>query len=160
MDFDERLERLGARTIARVTPAEAAAGVEHMERALGAALPSEYRAFVIARGVTALAPYAVFPVRGSPRDDEAILDVLFGIAPSSAYHLPDEIENARDELPDDVIPVGQDPGGNLICLSLRRRDLGAVWFLDRSNAVLYAVAESWDEFMAALQRRSPDDLLR
>jgi hypothetical protein len=100
-------------------------------------------------------------VRGDPPfGTAAILDVLFGLMLGDGY---DIVENARafeDRLPADLLPVAQDPGGNLICIGVNGPRAGHVLFWDHNGSrsgrsddeSVYPVAASWSEFLNLLRR--------
>ena len=79
--------------------------------------------------------------------------------------LRDYIETFKvDEkrLPDALLPIAHDPGGNLICLSCAGNDAGHVYFWDHETEVdytaeadsvrtnLYRIADSLPQFLASL----------
>ena len=92
-------------------------------------------------------------------NEEVMLGVLFGIGESdSSLDLMAVYKNCKDELPDGYLPIGEDPGGNRILLSLGQRETESIHFWDRvgflerpTGRKLFMVAENIDEFLASLR---------
>jgi hypothetical protein len=63
----------------------------------------------------------------------------------------------QDRVPNTLLPVARDPGGNLLCLQLSEQDYGKVYFWDHEDEVaegetpgfdnVYFVAASFDELL-------------
>ncbi len=68
-------------------------------------------------------------------------------------------EILRDDCPKstDYIPIGRDPGGNLICLAIKGPSHGAVFFYDHKNHELYPVADSFTAFLDHLKILDNDE---
>jgi hypothetical protein len=146
-------------------------GLRQIEQSLGEPLPDDYREFVQSWGGTALKPYVLFPLKGNPPfDGHAILDVLFGILPGSGYDLLTQLHQTRDWLASWLLPVAQDPGGNLISLSVRQGEVGSVYYVHRDTYLaandadpgewpgLFPVARSWSHFVSLWEFKSPEDI--
>ena len=83
--------------------------------------------------------------------------------PGDGYDLSENLELFGNQLPPGLLPVAQDPGGNLICLRVDAQDIGRVYFWSPENASssdedgntesLYEVAEVWDSFIRSLRLR-------
>ncbi len=63
----------------------------------------------------------------------------------------------QKRLPDNLLPIANDPGGNLICLSLTGNDLGSIYFWDHdwegeepSYENTFLIATSFTEFIDSL----------
>ena len=73
------------------------------------------------------------------------------------------VEDYRGRLPSDVIPIGDDPYGNLICLGVRGGNRGAVYFWDHEDELdeeglskldygnMYKLADGFEEFVDKLK---------
>ena len=59
---------------------------------------------------------------------------VLGVAREDHLDLEARIDQyGRCRLPEGLLPIGDAEGGNLVCLSLRFRDFGAVWFWDHER---------------------------
>jgi cell wall assembly regulator SMI1 len=154
------MKRLSPELLPRTVPeGEVEGRLRELEERLGAALPAEYRQFLPKWGGALLPGYVQFPVSGDPPfGGGAILDVLFGLLPGDGYDVAENLRAVAGRLPGDLLPVAQDPGGNLICLGVRGARTGRVFFWDHNAALfgrdegqsVYPVAASWGEFLEAL----------
>ena len=99
------------------------ADISAMESRLGASLPASYRAFLLRHN------------GGEPRPAH------FRNRKIDTFHIADEqfheftslwrdIDNMRDDLPDDVIPVAYDESGDRVCLALAGENRGKVYLWD------------------------------
>jgi len=95
-----------------------------------------------------------------PFGNEAILDVLFGLLPGNGYDIADNLRGFEGQLPADLLPVAQDPGGNLLCVGIRGPRSGRVFFWDHNGALfgrdneesVFPVADGWGAFLGILRR--------
>ncbi len=58
-------------------------------------------------------------------------------------------------LPDNLVPIAHDDGGNLICISVDGNDCGAIYFWDHEYELedeenIFLIKSSFNEFLAAL----------
>ena len=89
-----------------------------------------------------------------------MVSVLYPIGKRGAFY--DRIGHfvsMRDELPKGVVPIGQDMGGNTLCLAVTGEDTGTVLFMDHEAETgphedgwenLYVCARSFTEFLEGL----------
>ncbi len=129
-----------------------------VERRLGIELPQKYRGFLLENN----GGYPELPVFQMAETGElGVIQQLFCIAPES----PDDIVRANERyhgrLPKSVLPIGYDPGGNLLVIGVSGLMEGRVLFWDHEaegsragtdglgNLVL--IADSWDDFLAGLK---------
>jgi hypothetical protein len=130
------------------------AGVAMAERNLGLSLPQEYRGFIVENN-GGLSSEGVFDIPG--RGQSSI--VFYGIRTGHDYSdLVVAYTGYRHRLPDGIVPIGFDPGGNLVCLSVDGEDAGKVWFWDHekesnppTRQSLYWLADSFGSFVDSLQ---------
>ena len=64
-------------------------------------------------------------------------------------------------VPTDLVPIARDPGGNLICISIGKDDLGAIYFWDHEMETegdarnyyenVFLIASSFSEFLKGLK---------
>ncbi len=129
--------------------------IEGLERSLGRHLPCDYRWFLMHFGATQLEVDAVH----ATAEGGIIPGFFFG------RNIGDEIEDYRERLPDYFIPINDDGGGNIICISLQDQSYGSLWFHnhsvgaddDTSEAKLAAMvllAPSFTQFIIGLRSLS------
>ena len=157
---------------------------EHLgriEMQLGYCLPKDYREFLSDYGGIFF-PSAEFPMLEDNQQGECSIFTFFGSAEKGTladvyYEIQKnlEFEDEAEEFypgirqvrstvepimgmnwPKELLPIGSDQGGNLICLALFGLRPGAMFFW-RSNPFpdaqnLYLIADSFDEFMHLLYR--------
>jgi hypothetical protein len=138
--------------------------LRQLEKRLGLALPPPYRRFLLRHnggrpkpGVFRFGP-ADEPYSGSMVD--RFLAVYGGKHDNFEHYFRTyKLDDRR--IPENLIPVAHDPGGNLICLSVSGKDVGAVYFWDHEREegppreAVSLIAKSFDRFLAGL--REPED---
>ncbi len=139
-----------------------------IEQSLSFIFPKTYRAFLIEHngGET---DKKIFLFKKEPANG-SVLDRLFGVIPNNYLNLLLYIRNYKKRIPDNCIPIGADPGSNLILLSVKGSDRGKIYFWDHemeadtdqgeipdySNLTL--IADSFDEFINNLKREDEIDI--
>jgi hypothetical protein len=128
--------------------------------------PEEYAAFLLARngGSIDWMAYFSFPIEGCKRDTHGLLSVLYGIGPKQAGNdLANQYKTFRRRIPAGLLPVGNDLGGNLLCLACAGAKIGQVFFweqafeanTDEGDKVswknVFPVAASFNKFLLSLQ---------
>lgn len=122
-----------------------------LERTLGASLPNQYRAFLFGNngGVPCPDGVDVEGAPGSPTD----VQVFFGIGrPVESSDLRWNRQMFADRLPERMLPIACDSGGNLFCLSLSGEDVGSVSYvdLDEPQPAYYRAAADFGAFLDKL----------
>jgi hypothetical protein len=145
-----------------------------IEQEIGATIPSAYRSFVQRFGACTVSGVATFSTidrlpQYITRDGRALFGTFFG-ASSETYDesnsLVWNVENYKDRIPDWLLPIADDGGGDILCLAVSGPDRGKVYFWDmrqemgevERNALgvsdrhknIYLVADSFDEFLYRL----------
>jgi hypothetical protein len=163
-DVFERLGGIEPAVGSEFNPLDEAA-ISAIESAIGATLPPTYRAFLATYGATIFSesvyfrPDTPFPPKYS-KSNRGILGALFGQAHPkfpkaksiSVLHMIDVL---RESISKDMVPIGDDGGGDVICLRIRQKPLGAVYLWDhenrgRSETDIYPVSASFDEWITHL----------
>ena len=84
------------------------------------------------------------------KDGYQALDILYGLG-NGENSIEQKIEQYEGELPPSFAPIGEAPGGNLICMN----DAGAVYLWDhespRGGKEVWRIAESMDDFLGRLK---------
>ncbi|MEO8378057.1 MAG: SMI1/KNR4 family protein [Acidobacteriota bacterium] len=155
--FEDVLARYKSYPLGNVDREAAREEIGEIESERGRALPGDYRYFVENFPATGLGAYTYFNFNSAER---GILSVLFGAAPGDAYDFYENGHAYAESLPDEFVPIGADPGGNLICLSLGEGEYGNVLFWDRerdafpgsseNRAGIMFCASSFSEFVQRL----------
>lgn len=137
--------------------------VASLERLIGRRLPPDYREFLqTVNG--GWSERSGFPIG---RTSSALGD-LYPLS-NDAYGggLANELEVFRGRVPPWGIPIGCDQGGNVLVMSLRDEDFGAVFFWDHEKEEEYVdaggdgplprIAGSFSEFVDSLEGDEEDD---
>jgi len=121
-----------------------------LEGRLGFRLPADYREFLITfnGGSTSPNVFLINTVQG-----ESTLSILFGITSRKAYDLWANALEAYEDMDRSMLPIGEDPGGNQIVMSLRADAYGKVYFCDHevpSPGNMSLLASTFTEFLNEL----------
>jgi hypothetical protein len=121
------------------------------------ALPPDYRAFLTKFNGGKPRPSAFLTASdGSPYTD-SLVHSLFPLDPKHPNNLEMNVGLMRGRLPAGLLAIGEDPGGNLICIGAQAGpDYGHVFFWDHERELSHRhlavvkIAESFSTFMASL----------
>jgi hypothetical protein len=132
--------------------------IERVESELEVELPDDYREFLQRQNggdleENFLPPEADASARylysAGPNDDDDIDDLVS----AATFYSPDS--PADPEIDPDYLPIGEDDGGNVVCLKVRGDDRGAVYFWTHDalegTDPFDRLADSFDEFFEALR---------
>jgi hypothetical protein len=137
--------------------------IEEFELVIGTPLPADYRAFLLTSN------------GGDPEPNEAAAPPpvntvgvrrFYGILPGQG---DGDLKHHRDAMtqrvPPGLLPIAEDDCGNRFCLSVRREDLGCLYFWDHeleadegeppTFANLFKIANSFHAFFEGLQKPAP-----
>lgn len=132
--------------------------IQAFERALGLALPTDYKAFLLATN-GGVPQNARFPVRGRSHDPFDEVQSFLGIGvqvPTNELSYASDIYNGG--IPSGIVPIANQAFGNYVCLDLRGGtarvtlwDHRHFWSTGEWREVdLYEVADSFEEFLMLL----------
>jgi hypothetical protein len=131
--------------------------LQALERRYSIALTEDYAQFLVETngGQPSLTAFDVPDWPGKRADVHYLFELGTG-----KYGLEYWIEFLRDDLPEGMIPIAVDLGGNFICLELQDPYRGDVYYWDSSpdhgltedDDTLFLVAESFREFLSKLYR--------
>ncbi len=100
--------------------------ISNAEKMIGVVFPSDYRAFLLSDN-GGLATECIFEV---PDYGQSSI-VFYGIETGEEYSdLYSSCEAYKARLPDKVVPIGFDPGSNLICIYIED---GSIWYWDHEK---------------------------
>jgi cell wall assembly regulator SMI1 len=114
-----------------------------LEKQLGARLPSDYSSFLRQDNGGRPLEYAV-TVAGW---GDTVINSFFGAGCPGRQALDFQARRMSSMLPEAVMPIGDDPGGNYFCICLRPPDAGAVFLWDHEQAALFRIAQSFSSFL-------------
>jgi hypothetical protein len=104
------------------------------EATIGTSLPEDYRAFLLKYngGVPRQNAFSYADARGPYTD--SVVRIFYGFHQGHLYRLDRTFGLSRSVIPDELLAIASDPGGNLICLGYKGKDRGKVFFLDTDGA--------------------------
>ncbi len=144
--------------------------IQTVEEQVGHNFPSSYKDFLATYGGFGFENYVDFPFLDPyPGDDRGLITIFFEVMSGDTYDLMNNYRSYRSRMPSGFLPIASDPGGNVICLSLREDDQGCVYFWDhedeemtsegeepgRSN--VYLLGKSFDDFISSLEVSEDED---
>ncbi len=142
MTIDELLTHLDSKK-----PLSSDAEIVRFEKILGAELPPDYRVFL----QRCNGGYAGGGVWYFEKD--VGVHHVGGFREESHFSLERHLNALRRFLPEDVIPLSDDPFGNAICIGIRGEKKGKIYFWDHESAFEppALVADSFTEFVSKLE---------
>jgi hypothetical protein len=137
------------------------AALDAKARELGVELPAAYRSFLLASNGGKL-ERTVFAFEEDGVPTESNLRALYAWGPHPFYALDGKLRvRGMPGFPKAALPIGEDSGGNLVCLIVgedARAARGEVWFWVQESATgsdpwagMHRVAGDFDSFLAALR---------
>jgi SMI1/KNR4 family protein SUKH-1 len=130
-----------------------------LEKQLSVSLPLDYAAFLCVHNGGSPQPN-VFPISGFPLDTQGILAYFFGVKERESMDLLDNVLSSRNRVPPELLPIGYDVFGNLVCLAVAGTNRGKVyWWFHEEEADegepptydnLYFVADSFNDLLNSL----------
>ncbi len=112
--------------------------VEDFERKIRFNLPEDYREFLIEKNGGYLDVACLFTVKQGDISVEEGIEIFYGINSPKIANLSDRFDNYhlnQRRMPDYLIPIGRDQGGNQICMLLNNRMYGYIVFWDRDHEI-------------------------
>jgi len=104
---------------------------------LGAPVPGEYRYFVARYGADLLGneDFAVYaPIREACSwGDKVSPEIFYPLLIEHPYSLEDQLLTYNGRIPEGVLPIADDAGGNQVCLDVAGEFPGSVWFWDHEQ---------------------------
>lgn len=102
--------------------------------------------------------YSEFDFIENDVTSNSVISFFFGIHNGpKEYTIKNAVIAYRHRMPNQVLPIGEDAFGNLICMSLRTTDLGSIYFWDHESESddpcnsLHFVAANFKEFFQSLK---------
>jgi len=133
--------------------------VVRVEQQLGITLPDDYREFLLMHNGGHPEP-KYFPIKDNPSDDHGILEWFYCIQEGEYYDLRRQVQLLRGRIPPNLLPIADDPGGNLLCMSVAGPDQNTVYFWAHEEECeegetptydnVYFVANSFSDLLGSL----------
>ena len=125
------------------------------EQRIGLRLPIEYREFILLHNGGEPSP-EVFPLIGHPTSKRDILNRFLCIEDGNLYDISYMISILGDQLPNDLLPIAIDPGGNLICIGIKGERHSKIYFCALHEGLsgeinIYPLADSFIRFLESLE---------
>lgn len=142
-----------------------------IEKVIGYSLPVSYIGYKANNGIQRLQPNIFYFKDKNGRSNGSDLNYLYSDDDNS-YNIIKNIEIYKistKRMPVHIVPIGEDSGGNQICISCGEKDYGYIYFWDHENEVdysvsddsdysnLYLIAKSFDEFINGLMTEEEAD---
>ncbi|WP_238322775.1 SMI1/KNR4 family protein [Gorillibacterium massiliense] len=128
--------------------------IEQFELKHSISLPEQYRSFLLEFNGGRPIP-KLFKISDEQGPD--ILRMFFGIG-EMYNNLAENIHIYEDRLPIGLMPIGNDPGGNVICIGTDEEYYGKIYFWDHEEesedlddiSNVYLLADSFDDFLSEM----------
>jgi hypothetical protein len=131
--------------------------VRAFEEQVGIVLPESYVTFLLTYNGGRPSPRA-FTIKGLPGNPYGVVQLFFGIGhKEESSNLDWNYQVFTDRLPNNLLPIACDDGGDLICLIVKGLHTGAVVFWDMCgeheppDSSIYPVSATFDDFLEAMQ---------
>jgi cell wall assembly regulator SMI1 len=127
--------------------------IETFEATIGKPLPPAYRNFLLTHNGGHPVP-PVIDIDDCPNGATVVQVFLSLTGPVESETLGWSWQAFQGRIPERLLPIADDPFGNIFCLSLDGADAGQMVFLDRyveSEARPYFVAQDFTTFLAKLR---------
>lgn len=113
-----------------------AAQVRAFERKIGLSLPADYKNFL--RETNGGRPPATALHVPAAKED-VLIDVLFGLGRKPG--ILGWLAELRRDMPAGFIPIGKDPGGNILIMDLNLPDAGVIYYWDKAHSFQTSTAD-------------------
>jgi hypothetical protein len=118
--------------------------IENFEKTIKVRLPEDYKRFLAEQNGGEKPDAEIFRLATG---GSSILSRLFPIGDGKGRDVLGFARQLRDELPVGVIPIGQDIGGNYLCLSTDGLTTGQIFLLNHDESPSRSPAEKWNKLI-------------
>lgn len=140
-----------------------------LERMISAQLPFDFKEFLKAHNGGYVQRNISFPIRDHKHGEIGLLQNCYYLKRKHSYRDLDDIRNIlsvyKDRMPRHFVPFASDPGGNQLCLSVREKDYGTIYFWAHEEEEdyeeddgtadtypgIYVVARNFTDFLEQLE---------
>ncbi len=115
--------------------------IKKLENKLGCSFPKDYKKYMIEKG-------GGKPKKRFIKNKDYIIQKVFPIRDSSrsVYNVYSRV---GDVIGEGVVPVAQDPFGNMFCIAISGNEYGSVYFWDHEMASKTKISNSFTELMSS-----------
>ncbi len=138
--------------------------VVDIEKRLKLSLPLEYKDFIMKHNGGRPKPSGFHYKHETGRYTDSRVDWFLAIYDGESDNFEDYFNTYKVDqvrLPIELVPIANDPGGNLVCISVKGKNKGAVYFWDHENEAgdnetpsyqnVHLLADSFSEFLESLK---------
>lgn len=109
--------------------------VKKLEKMYDIYIPKDYKEFLLNYEETFFENEVTYKtIETSPwttKEGTQVFEGFYGV--SSENNLSDQIKGYLNRMPDCMIPIGESPGGNIICIGVKESVIGKVYFWNHEN---------------------------
>ncbi|NWJ48686.1 MAG: SMI1/KNR4 family protein [Chloroflexi bacterium] len=145
---------------AKLGPALSEADIIQAEGELGIEFPQAYKDFLM-KYYGGRPKLTSFPLFGDSLTSRGSIHWLYSINKVNYnYDIIENMHTFKGRIPTNFLTIGEDPGGNIICISFRGPDAGKVYYWDHEGELdkssmdsyenVYFIADSFEEFINSL----------
>jgi cell wall assembly regulator SMI1 len=134
--------------------------LKSIERKYNIDFPPEYRHFLLAYNGGQPQPSAFYFKHTNGSYSDSCVDWFLAIYDEDYSNFENYFDRYKGHLPrvpDELVPIAHDPGGNLICIAVKGENRGAIYFWDHEREEelptyrnVHLVADSFNEFLESL----------
>ena len=139
------------------------ADLDAVEQALGVKLPAPYRAFLLMHNGGRPSPDGF---DFADHEEGSLLNTFYSVkCTEEEFDLEINARGWRARVPNDLIVIGNDAGGNLVCIGVEGKRYGKVYFWSLEDETdprdptnyenVWLCAEDFDQFLASFQDSEP-----
>jgi cell wall assembly regulator SMI1 len=121
--------------------------IEKIEQYVGLAFPQQYKEHLLKYNGGQCKPNVFEFITNTGKLDSSIINWFLAIYDGKYDNLKECIEIFKIEekrMPRHILPIADDPGGNMICISTSGADEGYIYFWDHEQEVDYSVSDDSD----------------
>ena len=133
--------------------------LKRLEGIIGTALPETYRWFLETYSHCRI--HAIYPAIDGSKTWTGMIERLHGASSRSSDDIISTLGDYEGRIPSTLLPIGEDAGGNQICLGIRGDILGKVYFWYHGGETIpgepmatnntFLVANSFEEFVMSMR---------
>ena len=133
--------------------------IDSVEKKLKNNLPEDYKAFLLEHN-GGHPEDCVFSYKMADKKYESLINRFNAIHSEKEYNLLAKFQYYQDQkrIPTNMLPIADDPFGNIICMSLSRDDYGSIYFWDHELEVerpqfenIFFISYSFKDFIDNLK---------
>ena len=133
--------------------------IEKFEELIQAKLPEDYKKFLLKHngGHPTVNVYKLIePI--NERNKEASISWFFALYDGEYSNITTEFKYSREKIPDELLPIARDDGGNIICLGIQGDYYGKLYYWTTNYSFwgeedlnyIYLISNSFTDFINGL----------